>query len=165
VQVSFRLNGSWVSVEVEPGELLLDTLRLKLGIRSVKRGCERGECGACTVLLNGEPVVSCLLLTVQVEGMDVTTVEGLRSDPLFRALAEEFVKSFSIQCGYCTPAMILTIYAYVKKVYEGRKGISTEDIAKAIEGNICRCGTYPRVIKAVASLLNKMPELLPTLKS
>ena len=165
MQVSFRLNGNWVSVEVEPGELLLDTLRLKLGIRSVKRGCERGECGACTVLLNGEPVVSCLLLTVQVEGTDVTTVEGLGSDPLFRALAEEFVKNFSIQCGYCTTAMILTTYAYVRKVYEGGKGTSTEDIAKAIEGNLCRCGTYPRVIKAVASLLNRLPELFPTLKS
>ena len=156
MQVSLRLNGGWVSVEVEPGEILLDTLRLRLGVRSVKRGCERGECGACTVLLNGEPVVSCLLLAVQVDGADVTTVEGLRSDPLFVALAEEFARNFSVQCGYCTPAMLLTTYAYVRKVYEGKRGASVEEIAKAIEGNLCRCGTYPRVVRAVASLLSKV---------
>jgi carbon-monoxide dehydrogenase small subunit len=156
LRVSFRLNGDWVSVDVEPGEVLLDTLRLRLGVRSVKRGCERGECGACTVLLNGEPVVSCLLLTVQVDGMEVTTVEGLRSDPLFRDLAEEFTRKFSIQCGYCTPAMLLTAYAYLRKVYEGRKRASAEDIAKAIEGDLCRCGTYPRVVRAIADVLSRL---------
>lgn len=156
MQVSFKLNGNWVSVEVEPGEVLLDTLRLRLGVKSVKRGCERGECGACTVLLNGKPVVSCLLLTAQVDGMDVMTVEGLRSDPLFGALVEEFVRNFSIQCGYCSPAMLLTTYAYVRKVLEGKRRASVEEIAKAIEGNLCRCGTYPRVVRAVASVLSKV---------
>jgi carbon-monoxide dehydrogenase small subunit len=156
LRVSFRLNGSWVSVDVEPGEILLDTLRLRLGIRSVKRGCERGECGVCTVLLNGEPIVSCLLLTAQVDSMEITTVEGLRSDPLFKDLAEEFARRFSIQCGYCTPAILLTTYAYIRKVYEGKRMASVEEIVKAIEGNLCRCGTYPRVVRAVVNTLSRL---------
>lgn len=155
MRVAFTLNGRKVEVDVEPNEILLDTLRLRLGVRSVKRGCERGECGACTVLVDGRPVVSCLLLTVQIDGGQVTTVEGLYSDDLFKELVEEFGRNFAVQCGYCTPAMVLTSYAFVKKVVEGTSKPLNSDIAKAIEGNLCRCGTYPRVIKAISEVINR----------
>lgn len=155
MRVTFSLNRHTVEVDAEPSEILLDTLRLKLGVKSVKRGCERGECGACTVLVNGKPVVSCLLLTAQVDGCEVTTVEGLCSDELFNELVEEFDKNFAVQCGYCSPAMVLTSYAFVKRALASFLKPSRDDVAKAIEGNLCRCGTYPRVIKAVIEVLER----------
>lgn len=155
MHVAFTLNGRKIEIDVGPNEILLDTLRLRLGVKSVKRGCERGECGACTVLVNGRPVVSCLILTVQIDGSEVTTVEGLYSDDLFMELVEEFSRNFAVQCGYCTPAMVLTSYAFVKKVVEGASKPLSNDIAKAIEGNLCRCGTYPRVIRAITEVINR----------
>ncbi|MCS7099760.1 MAG: (2Fe-2S)-binding protein [Sulfolobales archaeon] len=161
MRVVFTLNGRVVEVDVEPSEILLDTLRLKLGVKSVKRGCERGECGACTVLVNDAPVVSCLLLTVQINGSSVTTVEGLQSDSLFMELASEFGKNFAVQCGYCSPAMILTSYAFIKKVLENSVKPSREDIVRAIEGNLCRCGTYPRVVRSIEKVLERRAKAAP----
>ncbi len=155
MRVAFTLNGHRVEVDVESSETLLDTLRLRLGVKSVKRGCERGECGACSVLLDGRPVVSCLLLTVQVEGREIVTVEGLYGDELFEELFEEFSKNFAIQCGYCTPGMLLTSYALVKRASGGPLRVSGDHIVKAIEGNLCRCGTYPRVVRAVSRVLER----------
>lgn len=155
MRVAFTLNGREVEVDVEPNEILLDTLRLRLGIKSVKRGCERGECGACTVLVNGQPTVSCLILTVQVDGAEITTVEGLLHSDLLRELVDEFSKNFAVQCGYCTPSMVLTSYAFVKRVVENRFKPSRDDVIKAIEGNLCRCGTYPRVMNAIMRVLEK----------
>ncbi|MEM0066204.1 MAG: (2Fe-2S)-binding protein [Sulfolobales archaeon] len=155
MRVNFTLNGNRVEVDVEPNEILLDTLRLRLGVKSVKRGCERGECGACTVLVNGKPAVSCLLLTVQVDGSEITTVEGLYSDHLFGELVEEFSKNFAVQCGYCTPAMLLTAYAFLNEALRKLLKPSKEDIVKAIEGNLCRCGTYPRVVRAITEVLER----------
>ncbi|MCX8184523.1 MAG: (2Fe-2S)-binding protein [Sulfolobales archaeon] len=159
MRVVFTLNGRVVEVDVEPNEVLLDTLRLRLGIKSVKRGCERGECGACTVLVSNVPVVSCLLLTVQINGSNIVTVEGLQSDDLFMELASEFSKSFAVQCGYCSPAMALTSYAFIKKALENSLKPSREDIAKAIEGNLCRCGTYPRVLMAIEKVLERRTQV------
>ncbi|MCI4461657.1 MAG: (2Fe-2S)-binding protein [Thermogladius sp.] len=149
MKVSFKLNGRPVEVDVEPNEILLDTLRLKLGVTSVKRGCERGECGVCTVLLDGEPAYSCLLLTAQVEGREVVTVEGLRGDELAEKIARSLVEQGAVQCGFCTPGFILTIYAGLKK------GLikNVEDAKKLIEGNLCRCTGYLKILKAVEKLL------------
>ncbi len=144
--VKFRLNGKEVEVDVSPNEILLDTLRLKLGVRSVKRGCERGECGTCTVLLNGDPVTSCLILTPQVDGAEVITVEGLENDPKFRELVESFVNEGAIQCGFCTPGFLLTAYAAMIK----QKIKTLEDVRKSLEGNLCRCTGYVKIIEAVA---------------
>jgi carbon-monoxide dehydrogenase small subunit len=144
--VKFRLNGKEVEVDVSPNEILLDTLRLKLGVRSVKRGCERGECGTCTVLLNGDPVTSCLILTPQVDRAEVTTVEGLENDPKFRELVESFVNEGAIQCGFCTPGFLLTAYAAMIK----QKIKTLEDVRKSLEGNLCRCTGYVKIIEAVA---------------
>ncbi|MEM0025800.1 MAG: (2Fe-2S)-binding protein [Zestosphaera sp.] len=144
--VKFKLNGKEVEVDVSPNEILLDTLRLKLGVRSVKRGCERGECGTCTVLLDGNPVTSCLILTPQVEGAEVVTVEGLEKDPKFRELVNNFVDEGAIQCGFCTPGFLLTAYAAISK----QKIKSLEDVKKSLEGNLCRCTGYVKIIEAVA---------------
>ncbi|MCC6032452.1 MAG: (2Fe-2S)-binding protein [Desulfurococcaceae archaeon] len=144
--VKFRLNGKEVEVDASPNEILLDTLRLKLGVRSVKRGCERGECGTCTVLLNGDPVTSCLILTPQVDGAEVITVEGLENDPKFKELVENFVNEGAIQCGFCTPGFLLTAYAAMVK----QKIKTLEDVRKSLEGNLCRCTGYVKIIEAVA---------------
>ncbi|MGC8975902.1 MAG: (2Fe-2S)-binding protein [Thermoprotei archaeon] len=149
--VRFKLNGREVEVDADPNEILLDTLRLKLGVRSVKRGCERGECGTCTVLLNGDPVTSCLILTPQVDGAEITTVEGLESDPKFRELVNNFVNEGAIQCGFCTPGFLLTAYAAVSK----QKIKTLEDIKKSLEGNLCRCTGYVKIIEAVAKTVLK----------
>ncbi|MFN3267910.1 MAG: (2Fe-2S)-binding protein [Zestosphaera sp.] len=144
--VKFKLNGKDVEVDVSPNEILLDTLRLKLGVRSVKRGCERGECGTCTILLNGNPVTSCLILTPQVEGAEVITVEGLEEDQKFRELVNNFVNEGAIQCGFCTPGFLLTAYAAVIN----QKIKTIDDIKKSLEGNLCRCTGYVKIIEAVA---------------
>ncbi|MEO3993944.1 MAG: (2Fe-2S)-binding protein [Desulfurococcaceae archaeon TW002] len=144
--VKFKLNGRNVEVDVNPNEILLDTLRLKLGVRSVKRGCEKGECGTCTILLNGSPVTSCLILTPQVEGAEVTTVEGLEKDQKFRELVNNFINEGAIQCGFCTPGFLLTAYAAMIN----QKIKTVDDIKKSLEGNLCRCTGYVKIVEAVA---------------
>ena len=146
--VSFTLNGREVSVEVPPAKPLLRVLREDLGITSVKPGCESGECGACTVLLDGEPVVSCLVMASQVQGRSVYTVEGLAEDGLMSKLQREFVEKGAVQCGYCTPGLLISAYALLKGL--GRPP-TREEVVEALSGNICRCGTYPRVVEAVVA--------------
>ncbi len=147
MKVSFILNGEPVTVDVKPNEILLDTLRLKLNIKSVKRGCERAECGACTVLVDGKPTYSCNLLTVQVEGKEVTTLEGLRDDPIVKELTSKFVEHGAVQCGFCTPGFIITAYALLKS----GKELTPENVKKMLEGNICRCTGYKKIIEAVTA--------------
>ncbi len=147
MKVSFILNGEPVTVDVKPNEILLDTLRLKLNIKSVKRGCERAECGACTVLVDGRPTYSCNLLTAQVEGKEVTTLEGLRDDPIVKELTSKFVELGAIQCGFCTPGFIITAYALLKSCKE----LTPENVKKMLEGNICRCTGYKKIIEAVTA--------------
>jgi carbon-monoxide dehydrogenase small subunit len=142
--VRFRLNGRPVELDVDPREVLLDTLRLRLRVKSVKRGCERGDCGSCTVLLDGQPVLSCLLLTVQVEGRDVTTVEGLLEDPLLGEIAKSLVENGAVQCGFCTPGIVLTAWAGIK---QGK--MRTEEGVKRYLGNLCRCTGYVKIVKAI----------------
>ncbi len=145
MRVSFILNGKPVSVDVKPNEILLNTLRLRLGIKSVKRGCERAECGACTVLLNGRPVYSCNILTPQVEGAEVTTLEGLENDPLLKVIVDKFVEHGAVQCGFCTPGFVITAYAIIKSGIEP----TLENVRKMLEGNICRCTGYKKIVEAV----------------
>ena len=145
MRVSFILNGRPVTVDVKPNEILLDTLRLRLGIKSVKRGCERAECGACTVLLNGKPAYSCNILTPQVEGAEVTTLEGLEGDPLLKTIVDKFVEHGAVQCGFCTPGFIITAYAIIKSGVDP----TPENVRKMLEGNICRCTGYKKIVEAV----------------
>ncbi len=145
VDISFTLNGRPVKVRIPPAKTLLNVLREDLGITSVKPGCETGECGACTVLLDGEPVVSCLVLASQVQGRSVITVEGLGTEGNPDPLQETFVEEGAVQCGYCTPGFIIAARALL----DHDKNPSVEEVKEALSGNICRCGAYPRIIRAV----------------
>ncbi len=145
MKISFTLNGKSAKVETSANQTLLDLLRNDLGIQSVKKGCEAGECGACTVLLDEKPVTSCLVLAPQVENRRVTTVEGLVEDELMRALREAFMVNGAIQCGFCTPGVLLSAYALLR---ENSKPTKLE-VKKGIEGNICRCTGYFKIIDAV----------------
>ena len=143
--VNFELNGADVYVEAPATMTLLDMLRVELGVKSVKKGCEQGECGACTVLLDGSPVTSCLILAPQVEGRRVCTIEGLVDNPLLKELREAFMENGAIQCGFCTPGMLLSAYALLRD----NRHPSEEEVKTAIEGNICRCTGYVAIIEAI----------------
>ena len=145
MKVSFQLNGQDIEVEAPGNRALLDLLRDDLGVKSVKKGCENGECGACTVLLDGAPVTSCLVLVPQVEGKTVTTVDGLEDDPFMVKLRQAFLEDGAIQCGFCTPGMLLSSYALLK----GNPKPTADEVKKAIEGNLCRCTGYVAIIKAI----------------
>lgn len=145
MKVEFLLNGNHVEVDVPPNEVLLDTLRLRLGVKGVKRGCERAECGTCTVLLNGKPVYSCSIFTVQVEGQSVETIEKIVQTELGREIASKLSAVGGIQCGYCTPGFVTTAYALLKE----KSSPSSEEILKAIEGNLCRCTGYKKILEAL----------------
>jgi len=145
MKVSFMLNGRDIEVEAPGNRALLDLLRDDLGVKSVKKGCENGECGACTVLLDGAPVTSCLVLAPQVEGKTVTTVDGLEDDPFMVKLRQAFLEDGAIQCGFCTPGMLISSYALLK----GNPKPTADEVKKAIEGNLCRCTGYVAIIKAI----------------
>ncbi len=152
MEVFFKLNGQPVKVDVKPNEVLLDVLRLKLGIKSVKRGCERAECGTCTVLLDGKPTYSCMILAPYVNGREVATIEYLKENGELKPLVEAFADVGAVQCGFCTPGFLLTVYAFLKK----NPSPTREEIKKAIEGNLCRCTGYKKIIEAIELASKKM---------
>jgi carbon-monoxide dehydrogenase small subunit len=123
-----------------------------MGVRSVKKGCDQGECGACTVLLDGQPVNSCLVLAPQLMDREVTTVEGLQEDPIMRGLVESFIEGGAIQCGFCTPGMLLSAYALLRD----NPRPTVEDVKRAIVGNLCRCTGYVNIVKAIVDASERM---------
>ncbi len=143
--VRFRLNGEDIEEDVRPNETLLDALRDRAKLLSVKKGCDEGECGTCTVLLNGRPVRSCLLLAIQVNGAEVTTLEGLARPGGLSEIQEAFLEKYGFQCGFCTPGMILT----AKALLDENPNPTIEDIKDALEGNLCRCTGYEQIIESV----------------
>ena len=143
--ISFELNGRSVSLEAASNRTLLDLLRVDLGVTSVKRGCEQGECGACTVLLDGRPVNSCMVLAERVNWRRVTTIEGLEEEPIMTALREAFLEEGAVQCGFCTPGMLISSYALLVE----KPRPSGEEVKAAIEGNVCRCTGYVKIVEAV----------------
>jgi len=145
MKFTFELNGEEVECEAGENETLLDLLRIEFGVTSVKKGCENGECGVCTLLLDGQPVTSCLVLAPQVEGRAVTTVDGLVDDPVMERLRQAFMEDGAVQCGFCTPGMLISAYALLR---ENPKP-TAEEVKKSIEGNICRCTGYVTIIKAI----------------
>ncbi len=145
MKLCFELNGRNIECEAKENQILLDLLRVDLGVTSVKKGCENGECGACTVLLDGKPVTSCMILAPQVEGRKVTTLDGLLDEPRMEKLRQAFLEGGAIQCGYCTPGMLISAYALLK---ENQKP-TADEVKKAIEGNLCRCTGYVNIIKAI----------------
>ncbi len=150
--INFKLNGRPVSIEVKDNELLINVLRDRLGVLSPKYGCGIGECGACTVLLDGEPVLSCLTLAVEVDGREITTVEGLAKDGKLHPVQEAFIEEGAIQCGYCTPGFILV----AKRLLEEEKNPSEERIREYVRGNLCRCTGYVNIIKAIKRAAEKI---------
>lgn len=141
----FEVNGKPVAVEVEPRTSLADCLRHGLGLTGTHLGCEHGVCGACTVLLDGEPARSCLIFAVQAEGARVVTVEGLGDDAALSPLQQAFRKHHALQCGFCTPGMIVTAHALLSAEPEADEG----RIREALSGNLCRCTGYVGIVEAV----------------
>jgi carbon-monoxide dehydrogenase small subunit len=143
--ISLRVNGEPVEVAFAPHKTLLEVLREDLALTGTKHGCELGECGCCAVLLDGRPVLSCLVLGVAVEGHEVTTVEGLADGTKLHPLQEAFAELGAAQCGYCTPGILLT----AKALLEDTPQPSREQIKEALAGNICRCTGYIKIFEAV----------------
>ncbi|MCX7779673.1 MAG: (2Fe-2S)-binding protein [Negativicutes bacterium] len=145
IKIQFVLNGETRQVEVEPDLLLIDLLRERLGLTGTKVGCGEGDCGACTVLLNGKNVNSCLLLAARVNGCEVVTVEGLGSYDKLHPLQEAFIAEGAVQCGFCTPGMLLS----AKSLLDVNARPTREEIARHIAGNLCRCTGYTKIINAI----------------
>jgi aerobic carbon-monoxide dehydrogenase small subunit len=143
--VTVQVNGELQEVAVEPGETLLQVLRGPLGLVGPKRGCDTGGCGACTVHIDGKAVYSCLTYVLSVQGRSVTTVEGLAQDGKLDPLQEAFVTAGAVQCGYCTPGMIMA----AKQLIDEEPDPDEERIRQAIAGNLCRCTGYTKIVEAI----------------
>ena len=153
MRVELSVNGQTHAVEVEPRLSLLDCLRDKLALTGAHAGCEHGVCGACTVLLDGTPVRSCLMFAVQADGYAITTIEGVVPGPGELApIQDAFCETHGMQCGYCTPAMILTAHALLSN----NPAPTREEIVEAISGNICRCTGYAQIVEAIALAAERM---------
>ena len=148
IEVTLNVNREEFNLEVGFDERLLDTLREQLRLTGVKEGCSVGECGACTVLLDGEAVNSCMILTAQVDGGQILTVEGLEVDGKLDPLQQAFIDHQAVQCGFCTPGMLLSARGLLNK----NPNPNREEIKTAIEGNLCRCTGYEQIIEAVESV-------------
>ena len=146
VDVVLRVNRSARPLRLDSRVTLLDALRDELELTGTKKGCDQGACGACTVLLDGKRVLSCLTLAAQCEGREVTTIEGLAADGRLHSVQEAFIRHDGFQCGFCTPGQIMSAVALLQ---EGRAG-SDEEIREFMSGNLCRCGAYANIVAAIA---------------
>jgi aerobic carbon-monoxide dehydrogenase small subunit len=147
-EISIRVNGELHTISVRSNQTLLEILRETLGITSPKRGCENGECGACTVIMDGLPVNSCLVLAPEVDGAQIETVEGLNVNGALHPLQEAFIEHNAIQCGFCTPGMLMS----AKALLDRSPHPSEEEIRAALVGNLCRCTGYLRIVEAIADV-------------
>ncbi len=144
-RITMTVNEKKISMTVEPQETLLDVLRDRLGLTGAKKMCDRGECGGCTVLLNGKPVYSCMYLALRADGANITTIEGLASKDKLDPVQQAFIDKDAYQCGFCTTGFVMSSVAFLKK----SKNPPLEDIKKALSGNLCRCGNYFKIYQAV----------------
>jgi carbon-monoxide dehydrogenase small subunit len=145
MDVTLRVNGKNCSVRVRPDATLVELLRENLRLTGTKVGCGRGECGACTVLLDGRPVNSCIVFAAQCEGRDVTTIEALSATGELDRIQKAFVEAGAVQCGYCTPGVVMSAYALLA----ANPHPSREEVAEAVAGNLCRCTGYVKIVDAV----------------
>lgn len=143
--IELKINGEIYEVLIEPRTTLIKVLREDLGLTGTKHSCDTGDCGACTVLIDGRPVVSCLTLAIEVQGKDILTIEGLEQDGKLHPLQQAFVDYFAVQCGFCTPGMILSAKALLDK----NPRPTEEEVREAISGNLCRCTGYVKIIEAI----------------
>jgi carbon-monoxide dehydrogenase small subunit len=150
IAVSFTVNGSRREAMVEPKTTLLEVIREDLGLTGAKEGCGKGECGACTVIIDGDAAPSCLILAAGAEGKAITTIEGIIEGGRLHPLQEAFVKYHASQCGFCTPGMILTAKAYLDK----HPNPNEAEIREVMMGNLCRCTGYVKIIEAIMAVVN-----------
>lgn len=150
--IALMVNGRPVRVEVEANETLLDVLRDKLDLTGAKRVCDRGECGGCTVHLDGEPVYACMYLAIRADGRTIRTVEGLAEGDKLHPVQEAFIEKDGYQCGFCTPGFICATSAFLEK----NPAPSRDEIKRALSGNLCRCGNYAKIYEAVDAAARKM---------
>lgn len=153
-KINFTLNNKPTELVVDGTEILVDTLRNRCGLTGTKKACGTGDCGACTVLINGEAVRSCILLTATVNGKDVLTIEGLGDAEHVHPIQQAFVDAGAVQCGYCIPGMILTAKALLDKIPDP----TVAEIKEAISGNLCRCTGYTKIIKAIQTVAPKLAQ-------
>jgi xanthine dehydrogenase YagT iron-sulfur-binding subunit len=148
-RITLKVNGSVKQIEIAPWTTLLDALRERLNLTGTKKGCDHGQCGACTVLVNGRRINSCLTLAVMQDGAEVTTIEGLAEGEALHPLQEAFIEHDGFQCGYCTSGQICSAAGLIG---EGRAK-SADDIRELMSGNICRCGAYPNIVAAIEQVM------------
>lgn len=151
-KITLNVNGQKCRVPIEGGQTLLDLLREGLGLMGTKKGCDQGDCGACTVLVDGKPVNACLVLAVEVAGKNITTIEGLTRDGKLHPLQKAFVAHNAIQCGFCTPGMIITAAALL----EEKTNPTDEEIRSFLQGNLCRCTGYHKIIQAIQAAAEEL---------
>jgi len=144
--INLMVNGEKCQVIVEPAESLLDVLRVKLNKTGTKKGCNEGDCGACTVIMNGRPVNACLVLAFEADNADILTIEGLADNVQLHPLQESFIKYGGLQCGFCTPGMIMI----AKALLDRNPNPTEEEIRKAVAGNICRCTGYVKIVQSIS---------------
>ena len=152
VLVRLTVNGTPLEGRCPPRKLLVDFLRDDLALTGTHVGCEHGICGACTILLNGEAARSCLMLAVQADGVEITTIEGLMKDGVLHPLQEAFRQHHGLQCGFCTPGMLLAAASYLKE----NPSPTEEDVRKSLEGNLCRCTGYQNIVKSILDAAGSM---------
>ena len=150
-RLELKVNGELYVTEVEPHRTLLEVLRGDVGLTGTKRGCDEGNCGACTILLDGKPVTSCLVLAIEAQGKEILTIEGLATNGQLHPLQDAFVKYGAIQCGFCTPGMMLSAKALLDRNTRPTK----DEIKDAIAGNLCRCTGYVKIIEAIQAVAQK----------
>jgi carbon-monoxide dehydrogenase small subunit len=150
--IQLKVNGETYQIEVEPHETLVDVIRGKVGLTGTKKGCETGQCGACTVIVEGKAVDSCLILAVDVHGREIVTVEGLARDGHLHPLQQAFVEEGAVQCGYCTPGMLLS----AKALLDENPHPTQRQVKEAIAGNLCRCTGYVKIVKAILAAAEKI---------
>ena len=151
--IKLKVNGELYEVAVQPWRTLLEVLRETIGLTGTKKGCDEGDCGACTVLMDGKPVPSCLILAIEAQGKDIATIEGLAEGDKLHPIQEAFVKHGALQCGFCTPGMILS----AKALLDENPKPTAEEIKFAIAGNLCRCTGYVKIIEAIQAVAEGNP--------
>jgi aerobic carbon-monoxide dehydrogenase small subunit len=143
--IKLLVNGAEQEVSIEPRQTLLDTLRYNLGLTGTKEGCGKGNCGACTVLVDGQPVNSCLVFTIEMEGKEITTIEGLAREGKLHPIQQAFIDESAVQCGFCAPGMILS----AKALLDTNPKPTEAEVRQGIAGNLCRCTGYDKIVKAI----------------
>jgi xanthine dehydrogenase YagT iron-sulfur-binding subunit len=155
IPVTLEVNGAALSLAVAPYVTLLDLLRERLQLTGTKKGCDHGQCGACTVLVDGKPVNSCLKLAVTADGARITTVEGLSADGQPNPLQRAFIEHDAFQCGYCTPGQLCSATALIAECVAEGMELRRDEVREYMSGNLCRCGAYPNITDAVMDVLRR----------